>query len=146
MHQGAISAAGEDNRHSCAQDDTCALRIGQIIQLLDQHIASFKIGYDQDVGLTGDRGDDTFRTGGFWRDGVIKREWAVHDATGDLTTIRHLAQGRRFQRSGQLRIHGFDSREDCDPGNLNAQNLGQVNGVLHDVSLRLQIGVNIECR
>ena len=35
VRQGTISAAGEDDRHSCAQDDTCTLRIGQIIQLLD---------------------------------------------------------------------------------------------------------------
>src|SRR6266852_4739120 len=54
VRQGAISTAGEDDRHSRAQDDTCALRIGQVIQLLDQHIASFQIGHDQDVGLTSD--------------------------------------------------------------------------------------------
>ena len=83
MRHGVISTAGEDDRHSSAQDDACALRTGQVIQLLDEHIASFKIWHDQDVGLTGDLGDDTLDTGGFRRNSVIKREWAIHDAAGD---------------------------------------------------------------
>jgi hypothetical protein len=54
---GGVGAAGEDDRHARAEDDAGAERVGQVFELLGEHVAGFEVGHDEDVGASGDGRD-----------------------------------------------------------------------------------------
>ena len=54
-----IGPAGQDGGHARAEDDAGQLRAAEIFKLLGQHVAALQIGHHQDVGLAGDRRDQT---------------------------------------------------------------------------------------
>ena len=56
-----------------------ALRVGQIFELLGEHLARFEIWHDENVGAPR---DDQY--------GVIERERAVEDDAGDLAAVRNV--------------------------------------------------------
>ena len=59
MRQGTIGAAGKHDGYARAHYNAAGLRIGQVLQLLGQHIARLQIWHDQDVGLTCDHLGET---------------------------------------------------------------------------------------
>ena len=144
MCQGTVRTAGKDDRHPGAKDNARSLCIGQVLQLLGQHIARLQVWHNENIGPASDRGDDAFGTGSFRRHRVIKGQRAIYDSAGDLTAIGHLAQRCRFQGGLDLRSDGFDGRENRDPGNRIAEYVSQIDGVLHDITFRLQVGIDVE--
>ena len=54
---------------------------------------------------------------------------------GDLAAIGHLAQGRRLQRRGHVRIDALHRAQDRDADVVLAKRMGQVDRVLDDVDL-----------
>ena len=90
--QGLVGAAGQNDRHAGAEHDAGNLCLGQIFELLRQHVAGFEIGHDKNVRLTGDRRDDAFGLGSLRRDRIVEGERPIEDAAGDLAAIGHLAQ------------------------------------------------------
>ena len=81
---------------------------------------------------------DPLGAGRFHADGVVHGERPVDDAALDLAALGHLAQRRRVQGGGDLKVHRLDRREDADLRRAHPQRQRQVDGVLHDVDLRLQ--------
>src|SRR5258707_13356000 len=49
-----VGAAGEDDRHLCADDNSGQVRATEIFQLLGEHIARFEVRHKQDVSISGD--------------------------------------------------------------------------------------------
>ena len=83
-------------------------------------------------------GDDALGARGGGRDGVVERERPVDDGAFDLAAVGHLAQRRRVQRGGHVRVDGLDRREDGDPRPRDAERVREVDRVAHDVGLVLQ--------
>jgi hypothetical protein len=129
-----VGAAGEDGGHARAEDNAGQLRAAQVFELLGEHVAALKIGYNQDVGLSGHRRIQVLDLCGFYAYGSIKCQWAVKDAAGDLSAVGHLAQSSSFQLSKESRIYGFHGREKSDFGFRNAKRMRDQ----HSVELHLR--------
>jgi len=99
VRQRIVSTAREDDRHPRAQHDARGLRIGQVFQLLGQHVTRFEIRHDQNVGLTSDWGEEAFRAGRFPRHRGIKRQRAIYHPASDLprSAILHSAPASRVE-------------------------------------------------
>src|SRR5437773_1763838 len=69
----------------------------------------------------------------FEANGVVERERAVEDCTGDLTAVGHLAQRARLDCRWHLRIDGLHRRQDRDAHLGKAQRMRKVDCVLDDV-------------
>ena len=74
----------------------------------------------------------------------IEGQRAVEDAAGDLAAVGHLAQRRRVEGGRDLGVDGFDGREQRDLGLGNAERVGQVDGVLHDVNLVFEFRLDVD--
>jgi len=88
---GVVGAACQHDRNPRAEHDSGHFRVGEIDELLGQHVAGIDVGDDEDVGLAGDRRDDPLGLCRLLRNGVIEGERRVEDAAGDLAAIGHLA-------------------------------------------------------
>ncbi len=121
-------------------------RVGEIFELLGQHVAGFEIGRDEDVGAPRDRRDDALGARRLQRHRVVERERAVEDAADDLAAIGHLAQRRGVDGRADVRRDRLDRGEDRHPRRHDAQRPSQVDGVLHDVALVDQRGVDVDRR
>ena len=110
--QRLVGAAGQDDRHARAQHDAGDLGLGEIFELLGQHVAGLEVGHDEDVGLPGDRRDDALGLGGLLRDRIVEGQRAVEDAAGDLAAVGHLAQRGGIERGLDLLGNGLDRRQD----------------------------------
>ena len=84
--------------------------------------------------------------GGLRADSGVEGQRSVEDAAGDLAAVGHLAESRRVQRGLDLRVHRFHSRQHRHLGLGNAERVGQVDGVLHDVNLVLELGLDVDGR
>ena len=61
----AVGAAGQDDRHARAEDETRAVRVGQEAELLGQHVARLEIRHEEDVRIAGDLRFDALDPRGF---------------------------------------------------------------------------------
>jgi hypothetical protein len=86
-----VGAAGQDDRHAGAKDNAGGQRVGEIFELLGDHVAGFEIGNDEDFGMAGDCRLDALGLGGDDRHRIVEGERAVEDAALDLAAIGHLA-------------------------------------------------------
>src|SRR5262245_9096051 len=119
LHQGrrskpgmaVVAAAGQRNRHPRPENDARRQCIAEQGELLRNHVARFEIGGEEDVRLAGYGRAETGVLGGFERYCVIDGQWTVEDATRNLAALGHLAERRRFDRGGHLRIDHFPGRE-----------------------------------
>ena len=93
-----VGAAGEHDRHARAEHDAGARRAAQVLELLGEHVAALEVGNDQDVGGTGDFGDDALGARRGRGHGVVEGERPVDHGAGDLAAIGHLAQRRGVER------------------------------------------------
>ena len=93
-----------------------------------------------------DRRNQLLDVGGLLADGGIEGQRPVEDAAGDLAAIGHLAQRRRVERGLDLGIDRLDGRQQRHLGLGNAQRVGQVDGVLHDVDLVFELGRDVDGR
>ena len=107
-------------------------------QALREHVAGLEIGHDQHVRAPRDRRHDLLDRRRLGADRVVERERAVEDPAGDLAAVGHLAQRRRFDGRRHVRVHRLDRRQDRDPHLRDAQRVGEVDRVLHDVDLVLE--------
>ena len=71
-------------------------------------------------------------------DGVVERQRAVEHAARDLAAVGHLAQRRRLDGRGDLRVDRLDGRQDRDAHLGEAQRVAEIDRVLHDVDLVLE--------
>ena len=84
-----ISAAGKHNRNARTKDEPCCSGVGEVDQLLGQHVAGLKIGHEQNVGVARDWRDDALLTGGIRVDRIVKSKRPVDLGAGDLAA-RHM--------------------------------------------------------
>src|ERR1039458_9036110 len=92
-----VSPAGKDGGNAGAEDDAGQLCAAQVLQLLGQHIATFEVGDDQDVGLAGNRRNQPLDLGCLDADCGIECQWSIENAAGNLAAVGHLAQSCRIQ-------------------------------------------------
>jgi hypothetical protein len=85
--------------------------LGEIDQVLGEHVAGFEIGHDEDLSATCNLGFDALDSCRLKIDGIVEGERPVEDRAGDLSPVRHLAEGGRVDGGGDLRGHRFDSGE-----------------------------------
>ena len=90
--------------------------------------------------------DEMLDLGRLDADGGIEGQRAIEDAAGDLAAIGHLAQRRRVERGLDLGVDRLDGREQRNLGLGNAQRMGQVDGVLHDVNLVFELRLDVDGR
>ena len=64
------------------------------LSCLASMLPASRSGRQQNVGIAGDRGANSFGLGGLLADGVVKGERAVENAARDLPAVGHLAEGR----------------------------------------------------
>ena len=57
---------------------------------------------------------------------------------------RASAQEAMCARGLSDRSDGFDGRENRDPWSRIAEYVSKINGVLHDITFRLQVGIDVE--
>ncbi len=134
-HQVAVGATGQHDRHPRAQHDAGGRRVGQIFQLLGQHIARFQIGHQQDIGVTRHWGDDALGVGGPFGNGIVKGQRPIQDAAGNLAAVSHLAQGCGIHGSLEFGRHRLHGRENGHLRLLQADDMGKIDGILRDIAL-----------
>ena len=81
---------------------------------------------------------------GVGADGGVEGQRTVEDAAGDLSAVGHLAECGCFHRGRNLGVDGFDGGEQCDLGLGNAEGMGEVDGVLHDVDLVFELRLDVD--
>ncbi len=109
--------------------------VGQIDELLGEHVAGLEVRNDENVGLAGDRGHDALGPRGLDRHRIVEAERAVEDAAGDLAAIGHLAQRRRVDRRADVGRDRLDRGEDRHARRDDSEGGHEVDGVLDDVAL-----------
>ena len=124
--------------HARAEDESCAISIGEKAELLRQHVSGLEIRDEQNVGIAGDPRDDALDPRRVFADGVVERQRPVQQPSLDLPALGHLAQRGGVQRRGHLRVDRFDSSQDRDFRFADAQRDRQVDRVLADVHLVLE--------
>lgn len=87
-----VGAAGEYDRYARTQHDAGHVRTAHVFELLRQHVAGFDIRYQQNVGVTGKRRQNTFDEGCLWRYRIVKGQGAIGQRASDLASLGHLAQ------------------------------------------------------
>ena len=122
------------------------MRTAQVFKLFGQHVAAFEVWDDENIGLTGDGRDQSLDFGGLGADGGVEGQWTVENAAGDLAAVCHFAESRSVEGGFDLRVYGFDGGEQRHLGLGNAEGVGQVDGVLHDVDLILKLGGDVDGR
>src|SRR5579871_3133211 len=90
---GRVCPAGEDDWHLRAEHYAGKLRSTEILKLLGQHVAAFKIRNDEDVGLASDGRNKFLDLRGLCADRSVEGQRAVENAAGDLAAVGHLAEG-----------------------------------------------------
>src|SRR5574343_1098057 len=80
---GGVGAAGQDDGHLGAEHDAGGQGVGQVFQLLGDHVARFEIGNDEDFSVAGDGGLDALGLGGDDGDCIVEGQRAVEDAALD---------------------------------------------------------------
>ena len=141
-----VGAAGQHDRHARTEHDAGARRAAEVLELLREHVAALEVGHDQDVGGTGDIGNDPLGARGGSGHGVVESERPVDDGAFDLAAVGHLAQRRGIQRGRHVRIDGLDRGEDSHARPLDAERMGKVDRVAHDVCLLRQRRRDVERR
>ena len=141
-----VGAAGQNDRHACAEHDAGDLRLGQILELLRQHVPGLEVGHHEDVGTAGDRRDNPFRLGRLRRHRIVEGERTVENAAGDLAAIGHLAKRGRVERGPDLLRDGLDRRENRHARLRDAQSVRQIDRILDDVALVRQRGIDVDRR
>ena len=91
-----------------AEHDAGRQRVGQVFELLGQHVAGLQVGHHQDVGVAGDDRFDALGLRGDQRHRVVEAQRPVQHAAGDLAAVGHLAQRRGVQRRDHLRVDRLD--------------------------------------
>ena len=77
--------------------------LGEIGQILRQHVAGLEVRHDQDLRPAGHLGFDALDPRGFGIDRVIEGKRSVENAAGDLPAVGHLAERGRFDGRRNLR-------------------------------------------
>ena len=67
-------------------------------------------------------------------------------AASDLSAVGHLAQRRGVEGRAQLRIDGFDRRQQRHARRFNPHHMRQIDRVLHDVALLFEVGGDVHRR
>ena len=78
------------------------------------------------------------------RNRIVKSQGTVQQPALNLTAVGHLAQGRSVQRGRHVRVDGFHRRQNRHLRKLDAQDVRQVNGVLHNVNFVHQAGPDVQ--
>src|SRR5215813_15309349 len=99
-----VRAACEYDRHPRAEDNARAVGTGEVLELLGDHVSGLEIRHEQDVRLSSDRRNDLLGLRGFLADRIVESEWAVENASGDLSAVRHLAKRSSVERRLHLRV------------------------------------------
>lgn len=87
-----IGTAGKDDGDTGAEDDAGGQRVGQIFQLLGDHVAGLEIGDDEYFSMAGDGRLDALGLAATMETALSKAgERAVENAAGDLAAVCHLA-------------------------------------------------------
>ena len=141
-----IAAVHQHDRHVRAHGHAAGDRIGQMLELLGQHVGRPEVRADQHVGLTGDQRADALRARRDHRHRVVESEWSVERRARNLSAVGHLAQYGCIGGRAHFRRHRFDRREQRDLGFGHAQQVGKADRVLHDVNLVLERGVDVDQR
>src|SRR6266566_5466420 len=89
-HPGArrVRTRRQNDGHPGAEHDARTICLGEVGEILRQHIAGFEIGNEQDLRTAGDLGFDPFDPSRFHIDGVVESKRSVELAAGDLPAIR----------------------------------------------------------
>ena len=82
--------------------------------------------------------------GGVGADRSIEGQRSVENAAGNLAAIGHLAECGCFHRGWNFGVHRFDGGEQRDLGLGDAEGMGQVDRVLHDVNLVFEFGLDVD--
>ena len=112
--------------------------------MLGQDVARFQIGNQQNVSVARHLGLDALDFRRHLANGVIHRQRPVQQPAGDLPPVGHLAQRGGVGGRGDLDADGFHRRQNRHLGFLNPQNFGQINGVLADVALVVERGIDVD--
>jgi hypothetical protein len=139
-----LGAAGEDDRHLCADDNSGQVRATEIFQLLGEHIARFEVRHKQDVSISGDGRFQLFHQGGFLAHRGIEGERSIENRPSNLAAVRHLAQCGRIQRRNDFGIDRLDRRHDRHLREQHTKHVGEFDRVLHDIDFVFKIGVDID--
>src|SRR5882724_4940151 len=103
-----VGAGCQDDGYTRAEYETGAVGIGKETEQLGQDVGRLEIRCEKNVGIAGDLRANSLCFGGLLADGVVKGQWAVEKALGDLPAFSHLAQGGGVQGRRHFRIHCFD--------------------------------------
>src|SRR5436190_7627458 len=87
----AVGAGCQDDGYTRAEDKTGAVGIGQEAKQLGQNVGRLKIRGDKNVWIAGDFRANSLCFGGLLADRVVKGQWAVKQAPGDLPAFSHFA-------------------------------------------------------
>src|SRR5258707_14757962 len=88
-----VGAGCQDDGDARPEYETGAVGIGEEAKQLGQDVACLEIRREKYVGIAGDFRANSLCFGGLLADGIVKSQWAVQKATGDLPAFGHLAQG-----------------------------------------------------
>ena len=139
-----VGTAGEDDGNAGAEDDAGQLRATEIFKLLGEHVATFEIGNDEDIGLSSDGRVELLDAGGLFANRGIEGERPVEDAAGDLSAVGHLAKRGGLHCGGDFGIHSLYGGKQCDLGLGNAEGVSEIYSVLYDVNLVFKLGLDID--
>ena len=92
-----ISPAREDDRHAATEHDAAGGGPGKVLELLGENVATLEIGGDQDVGPARHGRNNSLGARSSQRHSVVEGQWAVEDASLDLPSVSHFAQGCRVE-------------------------------------------------
>src|SRR5262249_33626674 len=98
-----------------------------------------KIGHNQNLRLSRNRGFDAFNTRSLRADCVVERERSIKLAAGDLAAFCHLAKRSSFNRRRYPCGDVFNCRENGDLWRAKAQPVVKIDCVLNDVAFGLEI-------
>ena len=79
-------------------------------------------------------------------DRVVESKRSIKNAIGNLSSLRHLAEGCCLDCRWDLRRYRLDGREDCDPRLAETNQCEEVNRILNDVPLGIEIRKDIDGR
>ena len=109
--------------------------MGQIRELLDQHVCGSKVRSQKDIRITCHLRFDAFGQCSFLGNCIIESQRSVKNCTLDLAALCHLAQNGRINGGNDFGVHRLDGGQNTHLRRFDPQHIGKANGILNDMRL-----------